>query len=110
MRLPHGDRAIIDERKVVDYCLSDDHDDGRHKARLFRNILGITRDHSERLLNRLKEAAATGNAKPGKLDNYGRRYVIDFELEGQGGAATVRSAWIVLVGEEVPRLVTCYIL
>ena len=32
MKLPHGDKAIIDQRKVVNYCLSPDHDDGKHKA------------------------------------------------------------------------------
>ena len=62
MRLPQGERAIIDERKVLDYCLSDEHDDGKHRARLFREIVGITLDDAERLLNRLKQAAATGEA------------------------------------------------
>ena len=38
MKLPHGDKVIIDQRKVVDYCLSPDHDDGKHKARLFENL------------------------------------------------------------------------
>ena len=36
--------------------------------------------------------------------------VIDFEFDGPGGTATGRSAWIVRIGDEVPRLVTCYIL
>ena len=110
MRLPQGDRAIIDKRKVVDYCLSEDHDDGKHKARLFREILGITLDDVESLLDRLKDAAATGEAIPGKLHQYGQRYAVDFEFRRPGGTATVRSGWIVLAKEEVPRLVTCYIL
>ena len=72
MRLSQGDRAIIDERKVVDYCLSEDHDDGKHKARLFREILGITLDDAEQLLVPLKEVAATGEAVPGKVaDRHG---------------------------------------
>jgi Domain of unknown function (DUF6883) len=45
MKLPHGDKAIVDQRKVVDYCLSPYHDDGKHKARLFEDLLGLTRDH-----------------------------------------------------------------
>ena len=110
MRLPLGDRAIIDERKIVDYCLSNDHDDGKHKARLFREVLGITLDDADHLLRRLKEAAVAREAIPGKLDHFGQRYVIDFEVEGSRGNVNVRSAWIVLAGEEVPRLVTCYIL
>jgi hypothetical protein len=110
MKLPNGDRAIIDERKVVDYCLSNEHDDGKHKARLFRELLGITLDNAGLLLDALSEAATTGKGVPGKLDHYGQRYVVDFPLHGPGGVATVRSAWIVLSGERFPRLVSCYIL
>jgi hypothetical protein len=37
--------------------------------------------------------------------------MIDFVLQGpNGGTATVRSAWIVLVSEDVPRLTSCYVL
>ncbi|MFH1923383.1 MAG: DUF6883 domain-containing protein [Planctomycetota bacterium] len=110
MRLPDGDRAIVDEQKIVGYCLSQDHDDGKHKARLFREVLGITLDNAGSLVDALKEAAATGEAMPGKLDHYGQRYVIDFRLQGPGGIAAVRSAWIVLATEQFPRLVSCYIL
>jgi hypothetical protein len=110
MRLPNGEHAIVDERKIIDYCLSEEHDDGKHKARLFREIVGIALDNAGLLLDALKDAAAAGEAAPGKLDRYGQRYVIDFALQGPGGTATVRSAWIVLAGERFPRLVSCYIL
>lgn len=40
----------------------------------------------------------------------GQRYVLDFELAGPNGSAIIRSAWIIRTGENVPRLVTCYIL
>jgi len=110
MKLPNGDRAIVDERKIVDYCLSEEHDDGKHKARLFRELLGVTLDNAGLLIDALRDAAATGEALPGKLDRYGQRYVIDFALQGPGETATVRSAWIVLAGERFPRLVSCYIL
>ncbi len=35
-RLPHGDQAILDMRKIEDYCLNPSHPRGRHKARVFR--------------------------------------------------------------------------
>ena len=110
MELPYGDRAIIDERKILDYSLSEVHDDGKHKARLFRELLGITLDNAELLRDALREAAATGEAASGKRDDYGQRYLIDFALQGPAGTATVRSAWIVLTDERLPRLVSCYIL
>ncbi len=110
MRLPHGDRAIIDQRKITDYSLSPDHDDGKHKAHLFRVLLGLTREQAALLLDALKEAAISGEARLGSSDRYGQRYVIDFEFQGLVGRATIRSAWIIRTGETVPRLVTCYIL
>jgi hypothetical protein len=39
--LPNGDRAILDIRKLEDYCLSPLHPHGRHKARVFRQALGL---------------------------------------------------------------------
>jgi hypothetical protein len=109
MKLPHGDKVIIDQRKVVDYCLSPDHDDGKHKARLFENLLGLKREHAGWLLDALREAAVSGEAVLGRADRHGQRYVIDFELAGPTGRAMVRAAWIVRIGETTPRLVTCYI-
>ena len=110
MKLPHGDAAIIDQRKITDYCLSPDHDDGKHKARLFQNVLGLTRNHATLLLDALREAVVSGEAVHGRLDRYGQRYVIDFEFAGPTGRATLRSAWIIRPGETALRLVTCYIL
>jgi hypothetical protein len=62
MKLPNGDQAVIDPRKVTDYCLSPDHDEGKHKARVFQELLGVTLDNGQRLLDALKEVA--GNRMP----------------------------------------------
>jgi hypothetical protein len=59
MQLPHGNDAIIDQRKLTDYCLSPDHDAGKHKAQLFRVLLGLTRKHAGILLDALRVAAWT---------------------------------------------------
>jgi hypothetical protein len=110
VKLPNGERAIIDRRKIVDYCLSAVHEDGQHKAHLFASILGVTVENADRLIDALIEAAAVREATVGKLDAYGQRYSIDFDFTGPAGAATIRSAWIVRSDETVPRLVTCYII
>jgi hypothetical protein len=35
MKLPNGHRAIVDIRKLPDYCLNTQHPRGRNKARVF---------------------------------------------------------------------------
>jgi hypothetical protein len=110
MKLPLGERALIDPRKVTGYCLSPEHDDGRHKAHLFETLLGLNSKNAELLFSAIENAAATGDAVPGKLDKYGQRYVVDFDFTGPDGTATIRSAWIIRSGESIPRLVTCFIL
>jgi hypothetical protein len=46
----------------------------------------------------------------GDSDVYGRRYMLDFEMTTPTGAAIIRSSWIVPVGQQVLRFVTCYVL
>jgi hypothetical protein len=43
-RLPRGDEAILDIRKIEDYCLNPSHPRGCHKARIFREVLGLQRN------------------------------------------------------------------
>lgn len=66
--LPSGDRAVLDIRKLEDYCLSRSHPRGRHKARVFRRVLGIQRDDAAWLRSELLEAAFTGQAVPMDAD------------------------------------------
>lgn len=110
MKLPNSERALIDRRKLTDYSLDPEHDEGRHKAHLFESLLGIDRQNAALLLDAVEKAAVAGDAATGKLDKYGQRYVVDFAFAGPRGAAKIRSAWIVRRGEDFPRLVTCYIL
>jgi hypothetical protein len=110
MKLPNGEQAIIDIRKLTEYCLSPVHEDGQHKARLFATIAGLTTETADELVAALEQAAIEHEASLGKCDQYGQRYIIDFEHEGPKERTTIRSVWIVRSGEFVPRLVTCYIL
>mgnify|MGYP001589304885 FL=1 len=110
MKLPEGADAVIDPRKLLNYSLNFEHDDGKHKAALFRELLGITVENVDRLVKALSDAAVSGDATMGRHDRYGQRYQIDFNFSGLTGSAVVRSVWIVGERETVPRLVTCYIL
>jgi hypothetical protein len=49
-------------------------------------------------------------ATSGRADEFGQRYQVDLPLKTDVGTAVVCTAWIIRVGEDVPRLVTCYVL
>jgi len=55
-------------------------------------------------------AAREREAMLAEGDQYGQRYTVDFAMRGPGGAATVRSCWIIRTGETVPRLASCYVI
>ena len=110
MKLPGGERAIVDISKLRDYCLNPAHLRGQHKARVFAAALNLTGDDAEFLQHALLRAAREGDATPGETDLYGERYVIDFELIRNDQHATVRSSWIILRNELPPRLTSCYVL
>jgi hypothetical protein len=110
MRLPNGNNAIVDIAKLRDYCLNKQHPRGRHKARVFATRLGVTAADADLLRQALLRAATEGDALAGEGDDYGQRYVLDFELTGPRGRATVRSSWIILSGENFPRMTSCYVL
>jgi hypothetical protein len=42
MLIPNAENAVVDIRKIRDYCLNPEHDDGKHKARIFLSTLGMT--------------------------------------------------------------------
>jgi hypothetical protein len=56
------DRAILDIRKIEDYSLNPAHPRGRHKARVFREALGLERGDAAWLRDVLIEAAREGEA------------------------------------------------
>lgn len=106
------DRIVVDVAKLRDYCLSETHPRGRHKARVFRSRLGLTSADAESLRQTLLDAARDhqDEFREADADVFGQRYFMDFPMTTATGSATVRSAWIVLVGEHVLRLTSCYVL
>jgi hypothetical protein len=77
MRLPHGDEAILDVRKIEDYCLNASHPRGRRKARVFREALDLQRSDAAWLRDVLLEAARAGEASPVAVDPWGAHWRLD---------------------------------
>ena len=109
MKLPGGERAVVDPVKLRGYCLNPAHPRGRHKARVFAEQLGLTAARIEPLRKALLAAARDGEAIKGEEDGYGQRFVVDFRMNGPKGSVTIRSAWIVRKGEDFPRLTSCFV-
>jgi hypothetical protein len=108
--LPNGDQAILDIRKIEDYCLSHSHPRGRHKARMFREALDLQRSDAPWLRDVLLEAARSGPASQLATDAWGSRWRLDASITRHDKTAVVRTIWILRTGESVPRFVTCWVL
>jgi hypothetical protein len=111
MKLPNGACAVVDIEKLRDYCLSSQHPEGRHKARVFLSALGMVSSDAAGLREVLLSAAIVNNdVFMMNADKYGRRYSMDVVIRWVSREAVVRSAWIIKTGEDFPRLVSCYVL
>ena len=110
MKLPGAERAVKDIVKLRGYCLDPYHPIGKHKARVFAAVLGLEQADAEFLHQKLLRAARGANAKAGDTDEFGQRSIVDFRLARNDRQAMVRSAWIILQGENFPRLNPCYVL
>jgi hypothetical protein len=108
MRLPNADGAEVDSAKVRDYLLAPEHPVDRAKARVFA-ALGFTRADWPALRGAPLALARDGEAAPGAATVFGQKWTVRGTLRGPAGrSAPVVTAWIVLAGEDVPRLVTAY--
>jgi hypothetical protein len=109
MKLPNGERAIVDNQKLSGYCLNPQHPRGKNKARVFASV-GIRLADAEELRTALIAAASSAKALPGAANPHGQRYIVDFDLVRPDRTVRIRSSWIVRIGEDLPRLTSCYVL
>jgi hypothetical protein len=108
VRLPGGDRAQIDPRKLYGYLLSPTHQIGRFKARFFA-ALGHDAERWRELDADLRAQHLTQDAIPGESLRDGQLFTISAILKGRNGeAAFVRSVWFVPSDGSPPRFVTAY--
>ena len=110
MRLPGGENAIVDPRKLLDYCLNLNHDKGKHKARVFKSAMDLTAKDSDVLHRRLLLAARENEVSLQIQISFGTAFRIDFPMEHNARSAIVRSSWLLEPGSILPRLLTCFIL
>ena len=108
--LPNPNEAVVDIRKIEDYCLSSSHPRGRHKARVFREALDLQRSDAGWLRDVLLEAARSGEASQIATDSWGTQWRLDAAVTRQDKSVVIRTIWIVRTGQTAPRFVTCWVL
>lgn len=108
-RLPNGERALISTEKLVDYCLNPNHPRGKDKARVFASVLGITRDTASQLASLIFQAAVNSEVTKETMATFGKYYRVDWSVPSKTGV-TLRTIWEISVGDDVPRLVSAFIL
>ena len=110
MKLPYRKRAVIHPEKINGYLLSTTHDEGKHKARVFK-ALGYDKSNKDEFKNVLLEIAHNNdtvniidNIKNGT--NYGKKYYIDGIIGTRGRAGAIRTVWQILTNKRTPSLIT----
>jgi hypothetical protein len=109
-RLPYGDRAVLDIRKIEEYCLNPSHPRGRHKARVFREALNIGQGDAAWLRSALLKGVSSSDASHLVTDVWGSHWRVDINAKRHGKSVVVRTTWILRTGENAPRFVTCWVL
>lgn len=71
MKIPGGEFAFVDLAKLRDYCLNPSHSEGKHKARVFASVLGLSAVDSDFLRDELLYAARVLEAEIRDTDKYG---------------------------------------
>ena len=108
MKLPNGNRAVIDPEKLRDYILNPEHPGNGGKAAYFQ-ALGFGKADWAELADALHRIAESEEISHVVASDFGRKYIQDggLPLPG-GGVAGIRLIWIIEPERDFPRLVTAY--
>jgi hypothetical protein len=101
--------ARADVRKLRDYSLNERHETGKHKAHLFRKLLGITAGDwsflAEQLIANLSNELVR---RPAKSQWGVQNHVVGPVVGRNGQTKLVKSAWIIRAGGP-PSLISAYV-
>ncbi|HEY5462917.1 MAG TPA: hypothetical protein VIJ95_06650 [Hanamia sp.] len=110
MLLPNAHRAIIKEEKITDYVLNFDHFEGKNKARVFSSVPGLKKENTDYLINAIRTAILINDAVKQSESAFGTKYSVEFDLIFEKKIAKVRTGWLIENGNNIPRLITCFII
>ncbi len=109
--LPNLEDAVIPAAKLRDYALNMDHADGRHKATVFKEVLGIEGRHADVLAELLRLTLPSAPAEQGEAGQYGDYWTTYHRIIGLSvQPAIVTVGWIFRKEQgQAPQLISCYI-
>lgn len=106
--MPNARRAVISERKILEYLLNTDHPDGAPKAAFFA-AMGYSPANWRALRRSLELVAYTGQVRAVTATRHGQKYRIDGGMSvPRGGTAKLTTIWIIDTASATPRFVTAY--
>ena len=105
--LPNYEKAVIPRGKLEDYALNPTSADGKHKARLFKSILGFERSDWETLAKTILDELPYHEALPAGEGLWGKKYLVALTIVGpNGNIGIVETVWIIRLGADYPSFVT----
>jgi hypothetical protein len=105
--LPNYQKAVILRGKLKDYALNPVHKEGKHKARLFKSILGFEKADWQKLEKVILDELPYYEAVLTREDKWGKYYSVSLLIAGSTGKkAIVQTIWIIETGKDYPRFIT----
>jgi hypothetical protein len=108
--LPGWEEAWIPKAKLVDYALNALHEEGQHKAHMFRVELGIEQQDWQFLRDQILGGFPGAEATFREENAYGLTWEVPILIVGQNEAVRwVTTGWIVEYRHPRPKLTTAYL-
>ena len=105
--LPNYAIAVIPRSKLEEYALNPAHEDGQHKARLFKSILGFEKADWQKLEKLILDELPYHGAVLTREDKWGKFYSVSLPIVGlNGNTAVVQTIWKIATGTDYPSFVT----
>lgn len=108
MKMPNNEQAIVDDKKVNDYLLSDTHETGKAKAKYFKSF-GFDITDIENLKKSLVQHANEREVEKNTPTSYGDKYELKCEIQSPDDRnPCIVTVWIIEKGKHNSTLITAY--
>lgn len=109
IELPAEEQMFIPVSKLIEYALNDKHDKGKHKAKLFSELMGIGKNEWRFLAYQIKDALVGARLEKIEATQYGIQYRAQMEVVGLNGRVmTIETRWIIRQ-DEPAQLSTAFV-